>query len=288
MVQTTIYLSFPNIFIFTILVWICQNSYESNNSGKTCHKKTNLNNAPNARVSRILIGETDVNFQQKYLTLKEKAMHLLDEDDDHFANKLNALIQNFGLQENYKKGVYNNSFQKPSNSLKYRDNSKKSHYDSMTFDSDLESLSDLSTYDDTEETSQDSLYYDSSIDNIHHKTGSGKLNEKHIPMKNYEQIEPKKTSSISYRLKKFDKNYENKVAKLLNTKYDSLHKISHKSTVSLFKIILPVIKPILVFIAMIFTFMMMQNTYGIFLSILVFIFCIAYVTYKYFKLNGLK
>ncbi|KAI4841327.1 hypothetical protein MKS88_000567 [Plasmodium brasilianum] len=247
MIQTN-KVSFINIVSFTILIWISQCSYESTTSGKSWNKNIILYNVSDARVNRILIGETDVNFRQNYSFLKEKAMHLLDEDDDIFANKLNALIQNGDFQENYKKEMYDSNFEIPLNSFKYIDNNYDS-YDSL----------------------KESEY--------------GEKKEP-IKMKKFYSRRKKKSSLSKSFLKSLDEKYENCVAELRDTKCKRTRKFTDKFELSMFTNMFIALNPILISGFLMIMFLISKSSGGILFSVALFLASVVYVIYKFFKING--
>ncbi|GAB65936.1 hypothetical protein PCYB_074370 [Plasmodium cynomolgi strain B] len=88
--------------VFTFFLLVCTGKYplESSTFGKSPDTKCHPRNAPTMQVSRILIGETQVQSPPIYPSLKEKLIDILDErNDDVFRKRLNALIQ----EEKYKK-----------------------------------------------------------------------------------------------------------------------------------------------------------------------------------------
>ncbi|SBS99343.1 unspecified product [Plasmodium malariae] len=162
-------------------------------SVKLWNKKVNLNNMLDVRGNRLLYGETDLYSQQSYEYLKENAKNIVNEDKYIFGNKLNTLMSNFYLPEDFKILLNEEQYQKQNNSLEFKDNLNNSN---------------------------DSLISDASTD-----TRYAELKEEPFRMKTRKSKKQNISSLIHEYLKKLDKKYEKEVVKLLTSGFKRSNKI---------------------------------------------------------------
>ncbi|CAA9990608.1 Plasmodium exported protein, unknown function [Plasmodium knowlesi strain H] len=81
--------------IFYFLIWILQHHDESTAFGIQCNVGSSINISPNETCDRVLrVKEKESNSKRriKNTDLKERIKTLLDEDDNTFAEKLNAIV----------------------------------------------------------------------------------------------------------------------------------------------------------------------------------------------------
>ncbi|SBS96828.1 Plasmodium exported protein, unknown function [Plasmodium malariae] len=220
-------------------------------SVKSWNMQIILNKTSNVKVKRLLYGEADVQWQKRYDTLKEKAMKIVDEDEYHFGNRLNTLLQNNEKKEQFKNRKYDKKVKKPSNSLKFKDNFEDS--------------------------------YNSLISDDYHKIYHKEVKEEPRRMKKYKLENTYTLPKISNFLKKLDKKYEKEIEKLADSilkkpnKYGYTRKISYKN-------VLNVCAPLI--IASITMTKILVNPFGAHTNIvlyLVFFSTVIYVSYKILK-----
>ncbi|KAI4839109.1 hypothetical protein MKS88_002625 [Plasmodium brasilianum] len=219
-------------------------------SVKSCSVKIILNNTSNVKVGRLLHGDTDVFSQKRYDALKEKAIKIVDENDYDFENRLNTLSQKDELKEHFKYNAYNKKVKKPSNSIKFKDNS---------------------------EYTLDSLIYDD-----YHETVHKGLKES-LRMKKYNSENTYILPKIYNFLKKLDKKYEREIVKLSDALFKRPNKYGYRKKIS-YKNVINVLSPLIissVLLTLIFTFFNYSYTNPPFYFI--FVLTIFYVSYKVIK-----
>ncbi|SCO92905.1 Plasmodium exported protein, unknown function [Plasmodium malariae] len=251
MMAQTNKLSFINIFAFTILVFVCHYSYETNTFGKLCITNINQNNTSNIRASRLLYSETDIDFNKRYNYLKKNALKIVNEDEYNFGNKLNTLLGNFYLPKEFKTLLFDEKVQK---SL----NSKEFMYDI--------------------ESSSDSLKFDDYRD-----IGSVELKEKHIQKKKCKSKKKSTSSSIFSSLKILDSIYERNIEKLFGTENKKSNKYNGISGGSSIKYMFKVFSPIIIGTAIIFIFALMKWFPAIAVPIILTILASIYICVKVLK-----
>ncbi|SBT72159.1 Plasmodium exported protein, unknown function [Plasmodium ovale] len=78
-------------FTFSLLIWTWKHSNELTTCDKLSNNKNCLNSSLDTRNRRILKGEADVEYQQRYADLRGRIKNIVDEEDESFRERLNDM-----------------------------------------------------------------------------------------------------------------------------------------------------------------------------------------------------
>ncbi|CAA9988050.1 Plasmodium exported protein, unknown function [Plasmodium knowlesi strain H] len=110
----------------TLFISTSKHIYDSLVTANTWDKRTHPQNSTlHTAHGRILKGDIEPETQQRYKALKERIIDLLDEDDESFRDRLNALTHDGIFREEYDELMSEYTLEKLSNALKRYDDFEK-------------------------------------------------------------------------------------------------------------------------------------------------------------------
>ncbi|SBT39485.1 Plasmodium exported protein, unknown function [Plasmodium ovale wallikeri] len=110
---------FIKIFTYNVLVWTWEYSSEVPAFDKYLGRKIGANNTFSVRNGRLLIGETNVEFQAGHNSFKDKLIDIINKDDEQFEEHLKTLMNDEHFKNEFKELMRGNGLQKNSDFVNY-------------------------------------------------------------------------------------------------------------------------------------------------------------------------
>ncbi|SBS85687.1 Plasmodium exported protein, unknown function [Plasmodium ovale] len=150
---------FIKIFTYNVLVWTWEYSSEAPAFGKYLGKKIGANNSFSVRNGRLLIGETDVEFQAGHNSFKDKLIDIINKDDEQFEKHLKTLMNDEHFKNGFKELMRGNGLQKNSDFVNYEKKKWEKKSEPFKYGDDYlgESYESFRFYDDNLGKSNESL-----------------------------------------------------------------------------------------------------------------------------------
>ncbi|KAI4840192.1 hypothetical protein MKS88_001550 [Plasmodium brasilianum] len=136
---------FTKNILFSTLIWAWEYSCKLTTCSKSWNEVFYSNNTFNVRCSRLLYSETKLEQEKKYEMLKKRIYSLLDESDDAFGERLNALAHDDLFRKQFNKLVLREVSKKEINNLMQCKNHQKQH-DACNFEHNIKKKSDTSKH----------------------------------------------------------------------------------------------------------------------------------------------